>query len=543
MKKRVAIIAPTDGPGKFDFITGFFINPPYGIFPVSTKLKNSGYDVKVFSEIVSSDIDWDYVYNADYIAFCILQSYCSHKSYDYAYKIKQDTNIPIIFGGCHPSLLPEECLDYCDYVVRKEGEDSILDLLDALENGRDLSTIKGISYKSNGHYVHNPDRELVKDIDDVVDLSLIHNYKPLSTTANPRKAFVKHGKVHCQPIQTSRGCPHNCKFCICPREFGQKYRTRSIETIITEIENGLTYLKNNNFIFVDNDFALDKERAKRLARAIIDKFGEDNLLLTGFTRCSVAKDTELLDLLKRAGFKVLVLGIESTDNKVLEEINKGQTFEQTLKYIDIIQSHGLGIWAAMIVGADNDTVETIEKSVDFLNKKDFLMLGLNSLTPSFYQTKVFGDPQHFPDNRYIHQDWRFFTGAFVCHYPKQMKPSTLQKGIINGYSSFYAYKKNGLVRTLFLALIVGFGRIFRIAPKMILSRYCDMYLYAKIIRPVYNMRPLYKHMKNYIKILEKFEEGMYDENEQLIEDKLPSLNGLQLQKRLPIKSSSILVCQ
>lgn len=197
----------------------------------------------------------------------------------------------------------------------------------------------------------------------------------------------------------------------------------------------------------------------------------------------------------------------------------------------------------MVAGADHDTVETIRKTVDFLNKKDFLMLGLNSLTPSFYQTKIFGDPQHFPDNRYIHQDWRFFTGAFVCHYPKQMKPSTLQREIINGYTSFYAYRKNGLVRTFFLAAIIGFGRIFRVAPNMILSNHCDMDLYAKIIRPVYNMRPLYKYMRNYMRLLEEFEEGMYEENERLIENKLPPLDGLQLQKRLPIKSTSILVCQ
>ncbi|MBN2158230.1 MAG: B12-binding domain-containing radical SAM protein [Spirochaetes bacterium] len=535
--KRISIIVPLEGPGKYDFISGFFVNPPYGILPVATRLKKHGYEVKVFAEIISKDIDWDYVFLSDYIAFCTMTTFSAPKAYRYAKKIRAKSKVPIIWGGVHASILPEECLEHCDYVVRGEGEDTIVELLDAIEENRDVSAIKNLSFKTaDGKMIHNPYREFMKDFDDKVDTSLIHGYGPLSKNVDPMEAFVRHGRVHLQPIQASRGCPYNCRFCMCPREFGRTYRTRDIDTIIAEIDDGLTRLKNNVFIFVDNDFALDRKRTKVLMSRIIERFGRDTLNLVGFTRPEVGEDPELMELMRDAGFKVLVLGIESTSDAVLQELDKKQTAARIEKNIDAIHSCGLGIWAAMVVGADADTIDTVRDSVDFLLKKNFFLLGFNSLTPAIYQTKVFGIPQHFPDNRYIHNDWRFFTGAFVNHFPKNIRPSTLQREIKNGYSKFYSFSKNRKELSTYLTPLFMLARLLRFYPSAIMAwqkliRPIDAY--GGIARRVYTMKPLFKAMDNYLPFLEKAEEGLYD-GERLIEERLPPVDNLDLMKRLPI---------
>ncbi len=539
--KRISIIAPLESRGQFDFASGFFVVPPYGVFPIATALKNHGYEVRVFSEIVSDEIDWDFVFSSDYIAFSLVFTYCASKGYQYAKMVKERTGKPIIIGGTHGTLVPEDCLEYCDYVVRKEGEETIIDLLDALERKTDLSTVKGISYRQgNGQIVHNPDREFVADFDEVVDLSLVANYEPLSANVDPLEALIKHGRIHLQPIQGSRGCPFNCKFCVAPREFGTKYRTRSIEKVIAEIDNGMKFLKNNTFILVDNDFAVNRKRAKELLTRIIERFGANKLNLVGFSRIEVAEDPQLLDLMKQAGFKVLVIGIESITDDVLAEYNKRQTLQKINENIDVIHSHGLNIFASMMFGADADTVQTVRSAIDYLVEKDISYVSINSTTGYPFQNKVYGIPQLYPDNRFIHFDERFFCGNLVVHYPKNMKPSTLQKEIIKGYSRFYSVKRNLRQKATYLQLLVILARFFRFYPtrfpgkKYIIQAVVGEDIYGRLGRRMYIVQPLIQTMKRYIPVLEEFEIGLYDENDKLIEERLPSIENLSLTKMISL---------
>ena len=536
--KRISIIAPLESRGQLDFATGVFVVPPYGILPVATALKNHGYEVKVFSEIVSSEIDWDFVFNSDYVAFSLVFTYCASKGYQYAKMVKEKTGKPIIFGGTHGTILPEDCLQYCDYVVRNEGEETLIDLLDALERKRDLSTVKGISYKlEDGQIVHNRDREFLEDFDDIVDLSLVANYGPLSAKVDPLEALIKQGRLHLQPIQTSRGCPFNCRFCMAPREFGRKYRTKAIETVIAEIDNGLEFLKNNTFVLVDNHFTVDRKRTKELLTRIIERFGPNRLNLVGFARIEVGEDPELLELMKQAGFEVLAIGIESITDSVLAEYDKRQTLRQIDENIDIIHSHGLRIFAAIMFGADADTVQTLRATIDYLIEKDVSHVGINSTTPAALQTKVFGIPQLLPDNRFIHNDWRFFNGNFVVHYPKNMKPSTLQKEIIRGYSKFYSIKRNLRAESFLLQLLVPPARFFRFYPSKFPAKQTlvNEAIYGLLGRRTYVVQPLIKNMKRYIPVLEKFEEGFYDKNENLIQDRLPRVENVSLVKRISLE--------
>jgi len=122
-----------------------------------------------------STIDWDYVARSDYVCFSLM-SFCSHRGYALMKKVRSLTNVPIICGGSHATVLPGECLDYADYAVRNEGEATVIELLSALDNHRDVAGIAGISYRDGGAVVHRPNREFIVDLNWSVDYSIIDGY-------------------------------------------------------------------------------------------------------------------------------------------------------------------------------------------------------------------------------------------------------------------------------------------------------------------------------------------------------------------------------
>ncbi|MHC4179346.1 MAG: cobalamin-dependent protein, partial [Planctomycetota bacterium] len=145
--KRIAIISPLEEHPPLEGFSRIVNLPRYGTTCIATVLRDAGYEVRAFSEFVRCEVDWDYVFSADYVCFSLL-SFCSHRGYDMADRIRTKTSVPIVFGGSHPSVLPTDCLGHCDYVVRNEGEGTILELLGALERGAGVEDILGISYRS-----------------------------------------------------------------------------------------------------------------------------------------------------------------------------------------------------------------------------------------------------------------------------------------------------------------------------------------------------------------------------------------------------------
>ena len=482
--------------------------PRYGTISVPTVIRDAGYQIRVFSEYVRCPIDWEYVLNSDYVCFSVLSSSAS-RAYEMADMIKVKTGIPIIFGGSHASVLPEDCLKHCDYVVRNEGEAAVVELLDFIDRGKDVADVKGISYRdAQGKITHNPDREFMKNIDLISDISLVENYRPISFR-DMIGNYLKYRRIwiNAQVIQTTRGCPNNCKFCFGRVELGSRYRMCSIESVIRDIKNKLEILGTPWFYVVDNEFTIDRARTRELLHRIIAEFG-NKLRLLVFARIEICRDEELLQLMKKAGVYRIYLGIESINDDSLKEYNKRQTLEDIKKSIKTIYSHDLEIFASLVLGADRDTRESIRNTFRFLVDFNVHAICVLSLYDFPYKEKILGIPQVFPDNRFIHNDWRFYNGNFVIHYPKRMKPSTLQQEMINGTLGFYSK-----LRTIKAFLLQGKIDYF--------AQY-------------YSLKPVIETMKKYTVVLKRYEMGLYDENENLIEERLPKNEDPDLKKRLPI---------
>ena len=176
----------------------------------------------------------------------------------------QNPHCPIVWGGVHPTLLPEQTASnsYVDVVVRGEGELIIKDLANALASNQPLDNVLGITYRSDGVIKSNPDGK-------VIDLDTIPVDLPYDLLQMERYPSVKSGRFH---IQTSRGCPHRCGFCYNGLFNKNKWRAKSAERVLDEIEYILEKFPQVKIIDpIDDNFFVDEERVKEICNGILDE--------------------------------------------------------------------------------------------------------------------------------------------------------------------------------------------------------------------------------------------------------------------------------
>jgi radical SAM superfamily enzyme YgiQ (UPF0313 family) len=348
--------------------------------------------------------------------------------------------IPIIMGGPHSTFLPEESLKYADYVVRGEGEETIVELIEHLESKSPLHDIKGLSYKEGNAFIHNPDRPLIQDLDSapIPDLNIVHNWQ--------KRTII--------PIATSRGCPFGCKFCSVIQMFGRKYRFKSIDRVIEEI-NEVTSRKAHIF-FVDDNFAANKERTKTLLKRII---AEDiHIEWSAQVRTDVARDAELIDLMVKTGCFTVFVGFESINPKTLSLYNKHQKVDDIVECIKTFKKASIGIHGMFVLGGDTDDIETIRSTQKFakrlgINSVQFLMLTPLPGTPVFDDLKQQG--------RIIHTDWAKYDAHHAVFEPRLMTAFELHTETLKAMANFYSWEtivKNLIRGKLFYSLVSLYGK-------------------------------------------------------------------------------------
>ena len=479
--EKVAFISP-DLP-YWNLVT-HAVFPEYGMPLMATIVRDLGYDVKAFVEHIGP-IKWDYVMDSDVVCFHAFSS-TMPKTIEYIRKIKEARpDMPIVIGGTHASVMPEDTLQYCDVVVRQEGDETLPEVLAKWKNDEDLTDVLGVSYWHDGRVRQNPNRPFTQDFDVIPDLELISGYLNW-----PKWKMIWKMKMRWQVLQTTRGCPYDCSFCIAPRELGRGYRLRSIDSVIADIKYQQKLVGTKYFFMVDNHFTINRERTKELLNRIID----EGIKWYGicFTRMEVARDDELLALLKKAQVNTLYMGLESFDNNVLKLLNKKQTNEGMKKSLAKIKSHGLRVLGSFVMGCDEDTVGSLRATIDAAIEQDIDYVALFPLS---------GYPEHnaptIPLNRFFLPSWDRLDGTFVIFLPKNMKPSTLQHEVNRAYKKFYG-------------------------PRQILRRFIKGDLYAGFKRMAYYYWAweIRRSTSKWAKYLETVEGYYYDENDHLIEERL-----------------------
>lgn len=389
--------------------------PRLGLPIVSAILKNEGHNTRIFCEDLLP-IDWDFVFSSDLVGISTITS-TAPRAYKIASTIKE-RGIPVVIGGPHATFRPEEALTCGHYVIHQEGEETIKELVSALSNGCNLSDIQGLSYIEDGQFRHNPKRQLLKDLDNIPfpDIQAISGYE----------------KMPIIPITTSRGCPFNCSFCSVTPMFGKGYRMKSIESVISEIE----WRKPNSIFFYDDNFTASPERTKRFLEELARKdLSPKNW--TAQTRIDIAKDKELLTLMKKTNCFFVYVGFESVNPGSLKEYRKGQTIDEIKEGIEALHKAGIRIHGMFVLGSDEDKVKTIRETEEFAKGYKIDTVQFLILTP-LPGTKTFDDFDKA--GRIFTYDWSLYDGMHCVYEPKNMTPYQLQLGNIKALRKFYSFR-------------------------------------------------------------------------------------------------------
>jgi magnesium-protoporphyrin IX monomethyl ester (oxidative) cyclase len=255
-------------------------------------------------------------------------------------------NIPLVVGGYKATEKVEELFKTCptiDIIVRGEGEETIKEIL----IGNPLKDISGISYRESGLIAHNPNRPL-PDVDTLLppDRTLRHN--EYSFTLNG----IKIADLSFDTVLSARGCPFNCKFCTFSlNPLGQKrnYAARSVNSVINEIQG----LKAGVILLSDDDFFADPKRAEEICDLIIGRKIKKRFLAQA--RLDIAKYPKLLEKMVKAGFKALLIGIESPHDWILKQLNKGFNQEAIRKYFAVLRRYPIYYSGYFIYGNIGET--------------------------------------------------------------------------------------------------------------------------------------------------------------------------------------------
>lgn len=394
--------------------------PRLGSIILGTMMKQRGWEVEIFIE-ERREIDFEIIGSAALVGISTITS-TAPRAYAIADRVRQ-RGIPVLMGGPHVTFMTDEALEHADFVIRGEGEQTLMAFVDAWEKGESFSGIPNLSYRENGRTVHNARRPFVKDLDQIPfpDLSLL-------------KLTGGVAGLSSIPVQTSRGCPFDCSFCSVTGMFGKKYRFRSTENIIAELR--LYDDRKNLIFFYDDNFTADRRRAKDLLEAMIrEKF---RFKWTTQVRADVAKDLELVRLMKKAGCHTLYIGFESVNPESLKSMKKKQSVEEIAEAIKILRKQRINIHGMFVYGFDADDWTTVKQTVRFakrskLNSTQFLIL--TPLPGSEFFDKV----SH--ENRIQFRDWALYDAHHVVFRPARLSLFDLQRAQIFSHKKFYSLKQ------------------------------------------------------------------------------------------------------
>lgn len=379
-----------------------------------------GIRPKIFVEDLGS-IDWDEILSSDLIGLSSITS-TAPRAYQLIEKIKKKKSIPVVMGGPHVTFLPEEALiKGADFVIMGEGEGSFLELVKAINKGEtSFDSIPGLSYRVGNQFQHNPPLTGYPALSELPwpDLRLIQNWE----------------KMHILPLMTSRGCPFNCTFCSVTKMFGRRYRTRSVEDVVEEIEFWLAQKKWRSVFFYDDNFACHPERTKALLKQIINR--KLKIRWTAQVRVDVAKDEELLALMRASGGYVLYIGLESINPRSLEKYRKNQTVEDIAQAIEVIHKFRMQVHGMFVLGSDEDDRQTIDETVRFARRMKIDTVQFMVLTP-LPGTETFWELAS--QGRLFEQDWSKYSGHHVVFKPRLISAYELQKeAAIRAMRRFYS---------------------------------------------------------------------------------------------------------
>ncbi len=344
---------------------------------------------------------------ADLVAITV-DTFTARRAYQIAGMFRA-RGVPVCLGGVHISLLPEEAAPHADALLLGDAERVWGTLLEDLENGC-------LQPRYQGEFT-----------------------TPQCGTFPVRSLFANRGYLPISQIQFSRGCPFNCAHCSVSRVFGHAHNFRPVEEIVEEIKRfNLKFL-----LFVDDNITANADRAKELFRALIP------LKVSWCSQASIdmIEDSELMDLMARSGCIGQLIGFESMDEDSLRWMNKRTNLKDFAHYQNVVETmrkYGFQTWASFIVGSDQDTPESVRRTVEFAIQSKFTLAFFHLFSP-YPGTAIFDQFEKegrllYGGKWWLHPDYKYNVAAFT---PQNMTPDELSQIVVEANRHFYSVNSIG----------------------------------------------------------------------------------------------------
>ncbi|MFH1460433.1 MAG: radical SAM protein [Candidatus Omnitrophota bacterium] len=353
-----------------------------GIQYLSSFLKQNGYTTKLFfdpqlfadtiSQSKSLNKVFDYkkqlfkqieAFKPDFLAFSVLSTNY-HWAFKFTKEIKARLNIPIVWGGVHPTLDPESVLklDCVDYIIAGEAEEALLEFVNKFKNKNSLSKLRNVYTKVNGKIIKNLLRPLINNLDQLPfpDKDIFYDIMP----------YLKDHYT----IVTGRGCPHACTFCcnhslrkINEQNSGKNnfLRRRSADNVVTELKQAKEKYHIKDVFFEDSTFTYDKKWLKEFAILY-----HDSINLNCFCWVHPAEiDEEVVGYLRLMNCRAVEMGVESINSEIRAKwLGRNYPNEKIENALKLLKKNKIFCITDNIIGLPEEEIKDLENLVDFYNK-------------------------------------------------------------------------------------------------------------------------------------------------------------------------------
>lgn len=352
-------------------------------------------------------------------------------------KLAKELGKTVIMGGPHPTSSPAEALrsGYVDYVVRAEGEMTAVELLEGLKHTGTFTPEKvdGISWLDgeSGNVINNPDRAFIQDLDrlpfPIREATLRYGANGTSRSQNPEDF----------PLITTRGCPYGCEFCDVHILAGKRFRTRSIQNTVNEIEQLVTRHGAKRILIVDDIINFDNTRLMKLFDELI-KRGLANVKWVMGRGDHLIKNPETAEIMARAGVQQMFLGIESPNERIIKAYKKGgkASYDTSVKAVDLLKQNDVETWGAFIMGEPSETLEDIKRTIDFAKMINPGTAQFTILTP-YPGTELWKRVEP----KLITRNWTHYDAMHSVFRTDHLDPKQLEHLVLKAYMSFYTQPK------------------------------------------------------------------------------------------------------
>ncbi|MGD0643522.1 MAG: radical SAM protein [Candidatus Bathyarchaeia archaeon] len=449
---------------------------PLSLLYLAASLQEEGFTVRILDMRVEDYRHFE-IGNPVFVGISCISGLQIKYALEFARYVRMhDPSSPIVWGGVHPTLLPEQTAsnDYVDIVVRGEGELIIKDLANALALNEPLDTVAGITYNLNGLIKNNPDGN-------IMDLDAQPIALPYDLLQMDRYPSVKSGRFH---IQTSRGCPHRCGFCYNIYFNKNKWRAKSAKRVLDEIEYILTKFPHVKIIDpVDDNFFVDKKRVEEICRGILGrKLGIQWRANCRFDYLSTY-DKDFLELLEKAGCVELNFGGESGSERLQQFICKDVTANQMLQSVANLRRWATSIepYVTWMIGLPGETEDDLNQTFDLMDK----MCEVNPKTQHleiFVYTPFPSPLMNFLPAQYkLPQSLEEWGDIYVFHFdPPWHSKTQVEKLHIISAVIRYGFYPQSRIRERDVAYKIAYGVMNHIAKYRWKRRYFDFPIELKI---------------------------------------------------------------